>query len=183
MSQSHVTHLHKPADDPRPVTHESRKILTYPKNWSIPIIRLKALTFMTHRSENLKKWQNLEQVPSLLLKRLANDPRPVAQESQNLNQPPKASKSQKGVHPFSTIFSIFLWLSTMSHKVSRHKKNLIGNYWIQVFLSDPGVPGVRSMGPDVRQSLHTRLCADLTDVTLADEDSNSIPTDDVKRQS
>ena len=122
MSQSHVTHLHKPADDPRPVTHESRKILTYPKNWSIPIIRLKALTFMTHRSENLKKWQNLEQVPSLLLKRLANDPRPVAQESQNLDKPPKASKSQKGVRPFSTIFSIFLWLSIISHKISRQKK-------------------------------------------------------------
>ena len=27
----------------------------------------------------------------------------------------------------------------------------------------------------------TRLCSDLTDVTLADEDSNSIPTDDVNR--
>ena len=26
-----------------------------------------------------------------------------------------------------------------------------------------------------------RLCADLTDVTLADEDSNSLPTDDVIR--
>ena len=32
----------------------------------------------------------------------------------------------------------------------------------------------------VRQSV-TRLCADLTDVTLADEDSNLIPTDDVNR--
>ena len=31
------------------------------------------------------------------------------------------------------------------------------------------------MGPDVRP----RAFADLTDVTLADEDSNSIPTDDV----
>ena len=49
------------------------------------------------------------------------------------------------------------------------------------FLSDPGVPGVRSMGPDVRQSVRPRPCADLTDVTLADEDSNSIPTDDVNR--
>ena len=53
------------------------------------------------------------------------------------------------------------------------------------FLSDPGVPGVRSMGPDVTHSLthsvHTRPCADLTDVTLADEDSNSIPADYVKR--
>ena len=48
----------------------------------------------------------------------------------------------------------------------------------KLFLSDPGVPGVRSMGPD---SETERLCADLTDVTLADEDSNSIPTDDVNR--
>ena len=37
------------------------------------------------------------------------------------------------------------------------------------------------MGPDVRPSVSPRLCADLTDVTLADEDSNSIPTDDVNR--
>ena len=48
-----------------------------------------------------------------------------------------------------------------------------------MFLSDPGVPGVRSMGPDVSP----RRLADLTDVTLADEDSNSIPTDDVIGQS
>ena len=53
-------------------------------------------------------------------------------------------------------------------------------FW-SIFLSDPGVPGVRSMGPDVSQWLHPRLYADLTDVTLADEDSNSIPTDDVNR--
>ena len=33
----------------------------------------------------------------------------------------------------------------------------------------------------VRPSLTERLCSDLTDVTLADEDSNSIPTDDVNR--
>ena len=37
------------------------------------------------------------------------------------------------------------------------------------------------MGPDVRPSLTTRDFTDLTDVTLADEDSNSIPTDDVNR--
>ena len=30
-------------------------------------------------------------------------------------------------------------------------------------------------------SIHPRLFADLTDVTLADEDSNSIPTDDVNK--
>ena len=54
------------------------------------------------------------------------------------------------------------------------------------YLSDPGVPGVRSMGPDVSQSVSQSLqevFADLTDVTLADEDSNSIPTDDVNGQS
>ena len=37
------------------------------------------------------------------------------------------------------------------------------------------------MGPDVTHSLTPRLFADLTDVTLADEDSNSIPADDVNR--
>ena len=36
------------------------------------------------------------------------------------------------------------------------------------------------MGRDVCQSLQDYF-ADLTDVTLADEDSNSIPTDDVNR--
>ena len=51
------------------------------------------------------------------------------------------------------------------------------------FVSDPGVPGVRSMGPDVRPSVSERLFADLTDVTLADEDINSIPADDVNEQS
>ena len=51
------------------------------------------------------------------------------------------------------------------------------------FLSDPGVPGVRSMGHDVSKSLTTRGFADLTDVTLADEDSNSTPADDVTRAS
>ena len=49
-----------------------------------------------------------------------------------------------------------------------------------IFLLDPGVPGVRSMGPDVSHSIQDYV-ADLTDVTLADEDSNSIPTDDVNR--
>ena len=50
-----------------------------------------------------------------------------------------------------------------------------------MFLSDPGVPGVRSMGPDVSESIHTTPCADITDVTLADEDSNSTPADVVNR--
>ena len=63
----------------------------------------------------------------------------------------------------------FLWLSYVT--ILREA------YIYRVFLSDPGVPGVRSMGPDET----TRLCSDLTDVTLADEDSNSIPTYDVNR--
>jgi len=37
------------------------------------------------------------------------------------------------------------------------------------------------MGPDVSHSVHTRGCSDLTDVTLADEDSNSTPADYVNR--
>ena len=40
------------------------------------------------------------------------------------------------------------------------------------------------MGPDVRPSVRHWLqdyFADITDVTLADEDSNLIPTDDVDR--
>ena len=37
------------------------------------------------------------------------------------------------------------------------------------------------MGPDVSNWLTDWLCWDLTDVTLADEDSNPIPTDDVDR--
>ena len=45
------------------------------------------------------------------------------------------------------------------------------------FLSDPGKPGVRSMGPLVRP----RHCVNLTDVTLADEDTNSILTDNANR--
>ena len=49
------------------------------------------------------------------------------------------------------------------------------------FLSDPGKPGVRSLGPDVRPKQTTRCCVDLTDVTLADEDTNSILTDNANR--
>ena len=40
-----------------------------------------------------------------------------------------------------------------------------------------------SLGSDiwVLMSVTDRLCADLTDATLADDDSNSIPTDDVNK--
>ena len=36
-------------------------------------------------------------------------------------------------------------------------------------------------GPDVSNSLHPRGFADLTDVTLADEEINTTPADDVNR--
>ena len=52
---------------------------------------------------------------------------------------------------------------------------------METFLSDPGVPGVRSMGLGLCPSVTHRLFADLTDVTLVDEDSNLIPTIDVHR--
>ena len=47
-------------------------------------------------------------------------------------------------------------------------------------LSDPGVPGVRSMGSVVCNWVQD-LVADLTDVTLVDEDTKSILTDNANR--
>ena len=49
------------------------------------------------------------------------------------------------------------------------------------FSSDPGKPGVRSLGPDVRQWVSPRRCWDFTDVTLADEDTKSILADNARR--
>ena len=46
----------------------------------------------------------------------------------------------------------------------------------RLFLPDPGIHGAQSIGLDVTHS----PCSDLTDVTLADEDTNSILTDDAK---
>ena len=51
------------------------------------------------------------------------------------------------------------------------------NTHLQGFVFGPGIPGVRSMGPDICP----RCCVDLTDVTLADEDTKSISTDNAKR--
>ena len=63
--------------------------------------------------------------------------------------------------------AIWWWSSSWLVHTNHPMKPILG--WN--LLSDPGVPGVRSMGPDVSHSLHTRLCADLTDVTMADEDT------------
>ena len=48
-------------------------------------------------------------------------------------------------------------------------------YNIHLILPDPGVPGVRSMGPSTRRLWY------FADVTLADDDTNSIITDDANR--
>ena len=50
---------------------------------------------------------------------------------------------------------------------------------VQCFLSDPGIPGVRSMGPSLCHS-HT-FGSNFTELTLADEDTNSILTDNANR--
>ena len=49
------------------------------------------------------------------------------------------------------------------------------------FLSDPGVPGVRSMGLVLCHYVTPRGFANLTDVTLVDEDTKSILTDNANR--
>jgi len=49
------------------------------------------------------------------------------------------------------------------------------------FLSDPGLPGVQSMGPVLSHWLTEPPFADLTYVTLADEDTNFILTDNANR--
>ena len=50
-----------------------------------------------------------------------------------------------------------------------------------LFLLDPGVPGVRSMGSSLSNKLSEGGFADLSDVILADEDTNSILTDNANR--
>ena len=48
------------------------------------------------------------------------------------------------------------------------------------FLSDPGIPGY-TWGPIYGSESLKLTCADLTDVTLADEDTNPILTDNANR--
>ena len=49
-----------------------------------------------------------------------------------------------------------------------------------IFLSDPGIPGP-IYGSGLSHSLTMRRFADLTDVTLVDEDTKSILTDNANR--
>ena len=57
----------------------------------------------------------------------------------------------------------------------------VADYPAMSFLSDPGKPGVRSLGPDVCPSVTLRGLWDSTDVTLADEDTKSKLTDNAKK--
>ena len=52
--------------------------------------------------------------------------------------------------------------------------------WSVRFLSDPGVPG-RIYGSSSLSLTEWATCANLTDVTLADEDTDSILTDNANR--
>ena len=79
----------------------------------------------------------------------------------------------------SSVFVFYLYLYLYLHhptilEAALKKKNscVLHFYRTQV-----------SLGSDlwVWAYVSPRLCADLTDVTLADEDSNSLPSDDVNR--
>ena len=82
-----------------------------------------------------------------------------------------------------TIFQIRWWQVHFNEEKVQCSQGLgvysVSTQWVLLtqFLSDPGKPGVPSLGPDVSER---RLCR-LTDVTLADEDTNSILTDIVNR--
>ena len=92
------------------------------------------------------------------------------------------AKMQRHSHTFHLIYNLSLQppysLSGEEKTKLIHKPN--GRCKKCLFLSDTAILGVQSMRASVSNSL-TIPFADLTDVTLADEDNNSIPTDDVNR--
>ena len=55
------------------------------------------------------------------------------------------------------------------------------NDFHQIFLPDPGVSGVRSMAMGPGLSMSGSFGRDFADVTLADDDSNSMLADDANR--
>ena len=97
-------------------------------------------------------------------------------------------RTQSDVDPFSSVN-----LSKLKIRKNLFTKISFGPFLLEFvylflphikcvpFLSDPGKPGVRSLGPDVCLSVTPTPCVDLTDVTLADEDTNSILTDNANR--
>ena len=72
----------------------------------------------------------------------------------------------------SAIYGMFLTIITIHHHTQCYNK---------AFLSDLGVSGVRSMCLLLSHSLTDTPFADLTDVTLADGDTNPMLTDDANR--
>ena len=74
---------------------------------------------------------------------------------------------------FSSVFA-HLWIDPIEQIPGVHLAEALQS---MCFISDPGIPGVRSMGPSVTNSCFV----DLTDITLVDEDTNSILADDTNR--
>ena len=75
-------------------------------------------------------------------------------------------------------FILFLW----SGELLQRTKNVSKHYFSPVsFLSDPGLSTGPIYGSSLCNSLSERGCWNFTDVTAADEDTNSILTDKVNR--
>ena len=82
-------------------------------------------------------------------------------------EPPSWKKTVKSVHfdPLKGPFPQYAFIFAIFDRANC--LNVYCIYSLSFLLSDPGLPGVRSMGPGVCPSL-TRPFADLTDVSLAD---------------
>ena len=73
-------------------------------------------------------------------------------------------------------------ISKVVRTKATENRNLCATFcnW-QLFLTDPGIPGVRSMGPSVCPSLTESCLVDLADMSLVYEDANSILSHDTIR--
>ena len=104
----------------------------------------------------------------------------------SLSNLPQPSLLHRTASSCAEAFQSYVWPCPMVGLMFRYfwKKNLLW-LWVgmDIFIGPrcPWGPIYGSWCQSVSQWLHPRLCWDLTDVTLADEDSNSIPTDDVNR--
>ena len=100
-------------------------------------------------------------------------------------KPLKNSGGISALNPFQKSPSVPLWHHTQHP--NGHFWPDCADYFLEVellFLSDPGVPGVRSMGPIFSHSVShfCRFCRFFRFVTLADNDTNlRRPTDNANR--
>ena len=81
------------------------------------------------------------------------------------------------LHKFPRNVDIGFWIEQFAISEILADFHFLLLFW--PFLLDPGVPWVRSLGPDIRQWVSERPFWNLTELTLADEDTNSILTDNV----